>query len=255
MKSNREYSIKQTLKYEGGYTNHPRDPGGPTNWGITIHDARMYWKPQATAADVKAMPLSVAVGIYGPRYWDAIKGDDLPSGVDFATYDFGVNSGVSRALKYLKASQASTAVQTVKNLCAKRLSFLRGLSTFDAFGKGWTRRVVNVEATGVSMALKASGKPAEDVKKDLGKEASKAGKQAQKDAAKTTGTAAGGTVGGTYSPDVSGLDLSTKIGIAVAVAIGIGVLAYFGWNWWINYQRQKAYNDAAVSISPDQAAA
>ena len=54
--------------HEGGYTNDPRDPGGPTNWGITIYDARKYWKSNASAADVKAMPKSVAEAIYWPHY-------------------------------------------------------------------------------------------------------------------------------------------------------------------------------------------
>jgi lysozyme family protein len=78
--SNREAAIKKTLQYEGGYSNHPADPGGPTNWGITIADARKYWKAGATADDVKAMPQSVAVEIYRKRYWDAVGGDNLPPG-------------------------------------------------------------------------------------------------------------------------------------------------------------------------------
>jgi lysozyme family protein len=70
--SNREASISKTLTYEGGYTNDRRDPGGATNWGITIFDARLYWKHDASPADVKAMPKSVAIDIYrrsiGPRW-------------------------------------------------------------------------------------------------------------------------------------------------------------------------------------------
>jgi lysozyme family protein len=149
--SNRESAIKQTLKYEGGYTNNPADPGGPTNWGITIADARKYWKPSATAADVKAMPQSVAVEIYRKRYWDAVGGDELPAGLDFAVFDFGVNSGVSRALTYLKATKGDTEKRIV-DLCDARLIFLKKLKTWPAFGKGWGKRVADVKAAALKMA-------------------------------------------------------------------------------------------------------
>jgi lysozyme family protein len=90
-----EASISKTLTYEGGYTNDPRDPGGATNWGITIFDARLYWKHDASPADVKAMPKSVAIDIYRQKYWAKMGCDDRPSGVDFVEFDFGVNSGVA----------------------------------------------------------------------------------------------------------------------------------------------------------------
>jgi lysozyme family protein len=95
-------ALKRVLVHEGGYSNHPSDPGGPTNWGITIHDARAHWKPDATAADVRAMPVAVAKQIYRSKYWDALRGDDLPAGVDYAVFDYGVNSGIGRAAKVLQ---------------------------------------------------------------------------------------------------------------------------------------------------------
>lgn len=150
--SNREAAISKTLQYEGGYTNHPADPGGPTNWGITIADARMYWKKDATAADVKAMPKSVAIEIYRKHYWDAMKCDSLPAGVDLAVFDFGVNSGVSRSLSYYAACPKTDPVATVQILCDKRLAFLKGLRTWGVFGKGWNSRVVDVKAVAVKMA-------------------------------------------------------------------------------------------------------
>ena len=77
-------------------------PGGPTNWGITIHDARAYWKEDATAADVRNMPVEVAKDIYRSKYWDAMRCDELPAGVDYAVFDYGVNSGIGRAGKVLR---------------------------------------------------------------------------------------------------------------------------------------------------------
>ena len=88
--SNREAAISKTLTYEGGYSNHPADPGGPTNWGITIIDARKHWKANATAADVKAMPKSVAIDIYRKKYWAVMNCDARPAGVDFVDFDLGV---------------------------------------------------------------------------------------------------------------------------------------------------------------------
>src|SRR6266403_458072 len=88
-------AIKNVLANEGGYTNHPADPGGPISWGITIFDTRKYWKASATAAD-KAMPLAVAQQIYDQHFWDPQRCDDLPAGLDYSMFDYGVNSGIGR---------------------------------------------------------------------------------------------------------------------------------------------------------------
>src|SRR3990167_9280119 len=100
--ANYEMALARLLVHEGGYTNHPSDPGGPTNFGITIFDYRKYVKPSATATDVKAMSLSEAKGIYRAKYWDAQRCDALPAGVDYAIFDYGVNSGIGRSGKVLR---------------------------------------------------------------------------------------------------------------------------------------------------------
>lgn len=239
--SNREASIRKTLTYEGGYTNHPSDPGGPTNWGITIKDARMYWKADASAADVKAMPLSAAVDIYRQKYWAKMGCDARPAGVDFVDFDLGVNSGTGRTAQFRKAldPQKLSPVAYVKAHSAKRLSFLHGLRTWGVFGKGWGRRVADVEATGVKMALSAAGKAPEPV---LKKEASKATKKAVGHS-----TAAGGAAAGPASqvPDVSGLDFSTKAGLIFGGIVIAAVIAYFVWNAVQNAHRSAAYSAAA----------
>src|SRR5882757_3410774 len=102
MKSSYDIALKAVLEDEGGYSNDAGDPGGPTNWGITIYDARAYWKKNATAADVRAMPLEVAKDIYRAKYWDAMDCDDLPAGVDYCVFDYGVNSGIGRSAKVLQ---------------------------------------------------------------------------------------------------------------------------------------------------------
>jgi lysozyme family protein len=154
MKSNCDLAIKETLKWEGGYTNNPADPGGPTNWGITIIDARKYWKKDASAADVKAMPLDVAVSIYRNKYWvnKFYNCDDLPTGVDLTVFDFGVNSGPARAVKYLNAEKGNSVEDQIKNINDKRLKFLQGLPTWNVFRNGWTSRIVGIKAKSLQMA-------------------------------------------------------------------------------------------------------
>lgn len=151
--SNRETCITECLKWEGGYSNDAADPGGPTNWGITIIDARKYWKKDATAADVKTMPKSVAINIYTTKYWKtpSYDCDKLASGVDLSVFDFGVNSGPSRAKQYLDKAVGGTDVETITKLNDLRLAFLKRLGTWPVFGKGWGRRVAGIKAKSLEM--------------------------------------------------------------------------------------------------------
>lgn len=155
--SNRDPSIRVTLGYEGGYTNNPHDPGGPTNFGITLADAQKHWKPTATAEDMKAMPISVAIDIYRKHYWAPLRCDDDPPGVDCVTHDYGVNSGIGRAGPVRDRLKQSDVTAWIKAICAERLSFLEHLKTWKWFGRGWGPRVANVEAQGVRMHLEGRG--------------------------------------------------------------------------------------------------
>lgn len=165
------------LKSEGGYTNNARDPGGPTNWGITIYDARMYWKKDATAADMKAMPLSVAQAIYKPKYWDSLACDQLPGGLDYTVFDYGVNSGIARSGRVLRlqlglpqndwhvtpdvlaAIAKHDPAMLIQAINDERLNFLHHLSTWDEFGKGWGSRVKSVDSISLHMRAAHSNTP------------------------------------------------------------------------------------------------
>ncbi|MDI3471086.1 MAG: SECRETION ACTIVATOR PROTEIN [Pseudolabrys sp.] len=166
-------ALARVLAHEGGYTDDPRDPGGPTNFGITIADYRRYAKPSATAADVAAMPLADAKAIYRAHYWTPLRCDDLPAGLDYAVFDYGVNSGISRAARSLQriagadgdgiigaatlaAVRAIPAEALIASLCDERLCFLRSLRTWPAFGRGWGRRVAEVKAAAIAMAHQAT---------------------------------------------------------------------------------------------------
>ena len=169
--SNYETCEAHVLASEGGYSNNPHDPGGPTNWGITIYDARLYWKHDATAEDVQTMPKSVAQDIYRRKYWDALNCDALPAGLDYTVFDYGVNSGIKRsgdALRHCMGLSVADwhvtgdvvtalAGRDIKLLIGEindeRMAFLRGLKTWPDFYKGWTARVASVRAVSQQMAV------------------------------------------------------------------------------------------------------
>lgn len=174
MKQTYDEAMTKVFADEGGYTNDAADPGGPTNWGITIFDARLYWKPNATAADVKSMPKSVASEIYKKHYANAIHYDDLPAGVDYAVLDYGINSGIIRAVKVLQRIVADQPdgiigeitltdirkhdpVELINKIYDERLAFLRSLRTWSTFGKGWSRRVREGRALSLKLAEKYKG--------------------------------------------------------------------------------------------------
>ena len=171
--SSYDEALARLLVHECGFSNHPSDPGGPTNWGITIFDARAYWKKDATAADVRDMPVEVAKDIYRSKYWGAMRCDELPAGIDYAAFDYGVNSGIGRSGRVLRrvigltgetsaitdeviatANRCNAAV-VIDAICDERLAFLQGLRTWPTFGNGWGRRVREVRAAALAMTRTA----------------------------------------------------------------------------------------------------
>lgn len=137
-------SIRCLLKSEGGFVNHPSDPGGPTNFGITLGDYRKYVKADASAADIRAMNVDEAKAIYRAKYWGAMRGDELPAGVDYCVFDYAVNSGTGRAPKVLQrvlgipvtgwmddatvaAARGREARALVQAICDERMRFLQAL--------------------------------------------------------------------------------------------------------------------------------
>jgi lysozyme family protein len=164
------YSFKLVLAHEGGYVNHPADPGGATNKGVTQATYNAYRRAKGEAVrDVRQITDAELSDIYKSRYWNAVRGDELPTGVVHAMYDFGVNSGPSRSIKFvqalvgvdddgvlgpktLAAIKAMPARDLINRLCDARLAFLRGLSTWPTFGRGWTTRVERVRREALAVA-------------------------------------------------------------------------------------------------------
>ena len=170
-------ALARVLAHEGGYVNHPSDPGGPTNHGITLAEYAAFKARKMTAADVRAMPLADAKAIYRAKYWAKLRGDDLPAGLDYAVFDYGVNSGTSRAAKVLQrlcgladdgrlidaviaAVGKRKADDLIGALCDERLAFLKRLKTWPTFGAGWGRRVAEVREAALAIAAAANAPPA-----------------------------------------------------------------------------------------------
>lgn len=179
-----------TEKWEGGFSDHPADPGGRTMFGIT-HAVYAAWRKKHgfPQRPVQYCTIDEARKIYEENYWRPVNGETLAAGVDLATYDAAVNSGVSRAKKWLLASVGERDDITVQRLCAKRLSFVQGLKTWKTFGRGWSRRIADIEAKGVAWALEGKVRPtsAKTILKNNGEQAQKKAVQ-QGGGAVVTGT-------------------------------------------------------------------
>jgi len=158
MKDNFDECLKMLLHHEGGYVNHPKDPGGETNLGVT---KRVYEKWGGTK-DMKDLTVEDVAPIYKENYWNRCKCDDLESGVDWVVFDWAVNSGTGRSAKAIQkicgASQdgaigpktlalikTQDTEYVIEEFGKIRQNFYESLKTFDTFGKGWTRR--NKETT------------------------------------------------------------------------------------------------------------
>lgn len=176
--ANFEACMRQILKYEGGYSNHPEDPGGVTLEGVIqrVYDAYRKKKllpSQPLVPEMRGTPEWTAERneIYRTQYWNAVDGDRLPKGVDLVVFDGAVNSGVSQSIKWLQRAlnleqvdgqmgdvtkaallTAGDHRKLVSDICARRMAFLQQLRTWPTFKKGWTARVTNVQSMGMAMA-------------------------------------------------------------------------------------------------------
>lgn len=168
-----ELCLTQVLKHEGGYADHPADPGGATNMGIT-HKTLARWRNvspwwRLPKSDVAALTRTEAARIYRAGCWNRCRAGDLPPGIDLAVFDYAVNSGPDRAVRTLQAvlgvaadgavgpltlgaAARANAGAVIGTICDRRLGFLRGLSTFSTFGRGWTSRVAAIRAAALAAA-------------------------------------------------------------------------------------------------------
>jgi lysozyme family protein len=169
MLSNFDKSLAAILVHEGGFVNHPKDPGGMTNLGCTKTTWEEHCGHPVDEKTMRGLTPSDVGPLYRKKYWNKVCGDDLPTGVDYVVFDAAINSGPGRAAKWLQACvgvepdggigpktlaavRACNPKQLIEDYTKRRLSFLMDLPTWDTFGRGWTRRVNEVEDVGLTMS-------------------------------------------------------------------------------------------------------
>jgi lysozyme family protein len=149
-----------TLQAEGGFVDDPYDPGGPTNQGITLETFRAFGGGGETIGDLQRIsPLAVAA-IYREHYWQPVRGDELPAGVDLSVFDMGVNAGPRRSIELLqhalgcavdgdfgpetlaRVTEVASATDLIAGLARMQHFYYAGLPGWGRFGKGWQARTL-----------------------------------------------------------------------------------------------------------------
>ena len=170
MNSNFEHCLKKLLAHEGGFSNHSQDPGGMTNIGVTARVWEEWVGHPVNEKQMRNLTPELVAPLYKRKYWDACRGDELISGLDYCVFDVAVNSGVGRAIKFLQSCVGATVdggfgpntmalvkkaeenpVSLIEEYCDIRLQFLKSLKVWPVFGKGWERRVNEVQADSLKM--------------------------------------------------------------------------------------------------------
>ncbi len=157
MKENFDKCLDMLLSHEGGFVDHPDDPGGMTNLGVTKKVYDEWIGRESTEQEMRDLTPEDVGPIYKKNYWDRVKGDLLPSGVDWCAFDWAVNSGKSRPSKAIQRAVGATQdgaigpatiglimekdpEEIINYVYGVRQDFYKGLKTFETFGRGWTRR-------------------------------------------------------------------------------------------------------------------
>jgi lysozyme family protein len=168
MKDNWDNAFRLMLQSEGGFVNHPSDPGGMTNLGVTKSTWESWVGREVDEAEMRGLTADQVEPLYKERYFDAVRGDELPMGLDYLMFDFAVNAGAGRAIKTLqtsvgvtpdggfgpitmKAVEAVDPVELIERFSQAKENFYRSLTTFSTFGKGWLNRVADVKVKASAM--------------------------------------------------------------------------------------------------------
>lgn len=168
MNTNWEKSFELMLQSEGGFVNHPRDPGGMTNLGVTKATWESWVGREVDEAEMRGLTADKVEPLYKERYFDAVRGDELPMGLDYLMFDFAVNAGAGRSIMILQAAvgvtpdggfgpitmaavQAVDPVELIERFSQAKENFYRSLTTFSTFGKGWLNRVADVKVKASAM--------------------------------------------------------------------------------------------------------
>ena len=151
---NFDQAFERLIGHEGGYVNHPADPGGETNWGITLRTARA----EGYTGPMRSMTRQHAKEIYRSAYWGRARADQYDGAIGYQLFDAAVNHGIGNAVRFLQravgvaddgaigpvtvaAIKRMSVTDVLAKFNAERLDFYTKLTTWPTFGKGWTRRV------------------------------------------------------------------------------------------------------------------
>lgn len=169
MKESFPQALQMVLHHEGDWSDHRDDPGGATMKGVTLAVYREYLGRDVSKAELRNIPQEHLLNLYKTRYWDKAKCDDLPAGVDLVVFDMAVNGGPGRAAKLLQLAVGATPdgaigpktlalasakdpAELVKEFSNERRDFYKALPIYTTFGKGWLRRVDEVESEALKLA-------------------------------------------------------------------------------------------------------
>lgn len=172
MKENWGAALAAVLHHEGGFVNHPLDPGGITNLGCTKATWEKWCGRPVTEAEMRALSPADVSPLYKEKYWDKVKGDELPAGVDYVVFDTAINSGPGRAAKLLQETIGTTpdgaigpltlravaavpVADAINTFQDRRLAYLQTLPTWSTFGRGWARRVEEGRTAALQMCQSA----------------------------------------------------------------------------------------------------
>jgi lysozyme family protein len=253
-------------KYEGGYGWNKKDPGGPTKFGITCfdlaeHRGQKMTSMSAWAPIVQAMTLDEAEAIYATKYAATIRYNDLPAGIDAEMMDYGVNSGITRPIrvvrailsvpgpalmdqKLLDAIRKADITKLISGISAERLHFMhaiRGGSAWAEFGGGWGARVADLKAYALHLAA-APGAVPEPQAPDLTKNSLPKAKHGDPDVISKTVAKTGGVAGAAAGTHFAGMPLELIAVLAGFVIVG-GVA-------YVLYAKQSAANANATVVLP-----
>lgn len=170
MQNNFDTCLNEALKHEGGYVDHPKDPGGATNLGVTKKAWEEWVGHEVTKDDIKKLTLNDVKPFYRKKYWDVCRCNDLPLGLDYVVFDIAINSGTRRAASFLQSAVGATSdgvigdgtitcvkrtplsvKELIDTICNRRELFYKSLPTFPTFGRGWLKRNEEVRQRAIKM--------------------------------------------------------------------------------------------------------
>lgn len=154
---NFDTAFDHLITLEGGFNNHPDDPGGATMYGVTEKVARA----NGFTGHMKDLTLAFAKSVYRKDYWDSCQCDSMPDVIRYPLFDAAVNSGSKQAVKWLQAAinvnadgvigpktkaaiSASNYDLVRQKMIGARLRFMTNLSNWPSFSRGWARRIATL---------------------------------------------------------------------------------------------------------------